>query len=48
MLEAKAQVDKVEGIMKETLESMDKLQADLDEANALKLAPENQAKNVED
>lgn len=33
----KAQVAEVEGTMKETLESMDKLQADLDEAIASKL-----------
>lgn len=34
--------------MKEKLESVDKLQADLNEANALKLASKNQAKITED
>lgn len=44
----KAQVNEVEGIMKETLESMDKLQAELNEANASKLVLENQAETAED
>lgn len=34
--------------MKEILESMDKLQAELSEANASKLVLENQEKTVED
>lgn len=34
----KARIMKVENTMKETLESLDKLQADLDEANTSKLA----------
>lgn len=44
----KAQVNEVEDTMKETLESMDKLQANLNEANASKLALETRAKNAED
>lgn len=34
--------------MKENLESVDKFQADLDEANTSKLALENRAKTTED
>lgn len=40
-LRLKARVKKVENTMKEMLESVDKLQADLNEANALKLASKN-------
>lgn len=39
----KTWVKEVENTMKETLESVDKLQEDLDEANAAKLALKNQA-----
>lgn len=38
----------VENTIKETLESVDKLQANLDEANTSKVALENRAKTVED
>lgn len=44
----KARVNKVEGTMKEILESMDKLQMDLNEANASKLGLENRAESTED
>lgn len=44
----KARVKKVENIIKETLESIDKLQTDLDEANTSKSALENQAKIAKD
>lgn len=44
----KTQVEKVENTMKEKLESVDKLQVDLDEANASKLAYKNWAKAAED
>lgn len=44
----KTQVDKVEGTIKETLESVDKLQADLGEADAFKLALENWTISIED
>lgn len=44
----KARVDEVESTMKETLESMDKLQAELSEANASKLFLKNRAKTIED
>lgn len=47
-LRLKAHVMKVENTMKETFESIDKLQVNLDEANSSKLALENQAKNIED
>lgn len=43
----KTWVDEVEGTMKETLESVDKLQADLSDANASNLVLENRAKTVE-
>lgn len=39
---------KVENTMKETLESVDKLRVDLDEAIASKLSLKNQAKSTED
>lgn len=38
----------VEGTMKETLESMDKLQADLDATLPSKLSLKNRAKSVDD
>lgn len=44
----KARIEKVKGIIKEMLESIDKLQADLDEANISKLASENRIKTTED
>lgn len=44
----KAQIDVVEGTMKETLESVDKLQEDLGEANASMLTLKNWAKGVKD
>lgn len=44
----KTRVDKVEGTMKETLELVDKLQAELDEAHACKLVLENRTKTAED
>lgn len=44
----KARVNEVEGIIKETLESVDKFQVDLDEANASKATLEIKAKVVED
>lgn len=44
----KTQVNEVEGIMKETLELVDKFQADLDEANASKLVLENRERSAED
>lgn len=44
----KAWVKEVESMMKETLESVDKLQIDLDQANTSKLALENRAKAAED
>lgn len=37
----KARVDEVEGTTKETLDSMDKLQAELNKANASKLVVQN-------
>lgn len=44
-LRLKARASKIKNTMKETLESVDKLQTDLDEANAAKLALENRAKS---
>lgn len=44
----KTRIDKVEGIMKETLGSMDKLQAELNEANTCKVVLENQGKTAKD
>lgn len=38
----------MEGAIKETLESVDKLQVDLNEANSSKLALENRAKSAKD
>lgn len=42
----KARVSEVENTMKETLESIDKLQTNLDEANTSKFALKNQAKTT--
>lgn len=47
-LRLKARVEEVETTVKETLEFVDKLQANLDEANISKLAFEDRAKNTED
>lgn len=44
----KARVNEVKGTIKETLESMDKLQAERNEANASKLVLENRAKTAKD
>lgn len=44
----KVRIDEVEGTIKETLESMDKLPAKLNEANASKLVVEHRAKSVDD
>lgn len=44
----KAQVEEVEVTMKETLELVNKLQADLGEANTLRLASESRAKATKD
>lgn len=41
-------VDEVEGIMKETLQSIDNLQVDMDVANAAKVNLEGRAKAAED
>lgn len=43
----KAWVAEVEGIIREILESVDKFQADLDEALAFNLGLENQVKSFE-
>lgn len=47
-LRLKARVAEVESTMKETLESVDKLLADLDEALTSKLCLKNQVKFAED
>lgn len=44
----KSRVDEVEGNMKEILESVNKLKAEVNEANASKLVFENRAKTAED
>lgn len=43
-----AQVDEMERTIKETLEFVDKLKVDLDQANASKLVLENRAKTTKD
>lgn len=47
-LRLNAHIDEVEGTMKETLELVDKLWVDLDEANASKLGLENRTKFLKD
>lgn len=44
----KARVNEVEGAMKETLEFVNKLQVDLEQANTSKSILRNRAKTVED
>lgn len=44
----KARVEEVEGTMKETLEFVDKLKADLNKANAAKAILDARAKSVKD
>lgn len=44
----KTWVDKVKGTMKETVELVDKLQTELNEANASKLVLKNRAKTAKD
>lgn len=44
----KARVEEVEGTMKETLEFVDKLKADLNKANAVKAILDARAKSVKD
>lgn len=44
----KARIEELKNTMKEMLESVKKLQADLDEAYTSKLASENQAKTAKD
>lgn len=47
-LRLNTRVNKVKGTMKDTMELVDKLQADLNEANTSKFALENWVKSAED